>query len=132
MFSDLGMNKIEHNSARIRLSWEADIGSDLDLSKGLATHAFERLQGAQMGADVSILPISCHRQVDNWVPGPSTKVLQPVYFKFLEHYGLLATAFSLLCLDHGVVKSLLKSPAWQLCQVVSCCPQSVLRRRANV
>ncbi|CAL1135375.1 unnamed protein product [Cladocopium goreaui] len=48
---------------RIRLSWEADIGSDLDLSKGLATHAFERLQG------------------------PSAKVLQPVYFKFLEHYG---------------------------------------------
>ena len=52
--------------ARSRLSWEAaagfgwhpsavkrccddwfqaDIGSDLDLSKGLATHAFERLQG---------------------------------------------------------------------------------------
>eukprot|EP00438_Fugacium_kawagutii_P002912 Skav230079 [mRNA] locus=scaffold2569:206343:209667:+ [translate_table: standard] len=50
---------------RIRLSWEADIASDLDLSKGLATHAFERLQG------------------------PSTKVLQPVYFKFLEHYGVL-------------------------------------------
>ena len=50
-------------TSSIRLSWEADFGNDLDFSTGLATHAFQRLQG------------------------PNTKVLQPVYFKFLEHYG---------------------------------------------
>eukprot|EP00437_Effrenium_voratum_P002879 CAMPEP_0181429370 /NCGR_PEP_ID=MMETSP1110-20121109/17163_1 /TAXON_ID=174948 /ORGANISM="Symbiodinium sp., Strain CCMP421" /LENGTH=154 /DNA_ID=CAMNT_0023552633 /DNA_START=61 /DNA_END=527 /DNA_ORIENTATION=- len=59
---------ITSQGPRIRLSWEADLREENSFSRsGLATHAFSRLEPRE--------------------PGPSAKVLQPVYFKFREHHG---------------------------------------------